>query len=268
MLAAASVRNVGTTAAPSIAGSASSTWWPSSAQSRAVSAQHAQALRVHRRAVRRPGREGDAQRAGIGADLLQERSRRRRRGVGIAGARAARSRRAARRCRARVSVTACSAEQPPSPSPAYGRHGVAPARRLEPDQPAARGRRADRAEAVGGVGHRQHARAHRGRRAAARAAGDAREVPRVPRRPVQLRLAGEREPELAGVGAAEDDEAGALEPRRRARCRRPAAGRRRRSASSRVMRHAGERGREVLHEERHAAERPVGQARRRWPCAP
>src|SRR5204863_6594896 len=87
-----------------------------------------------------------------------------------------------------------------------GREGVAAPRRLETDEAAACRGRADGAEAVGGVGHREHARADRGGGTAARARRDARRGPRVPRGTVEARLAGEREAELAGVGASEDDE--------------------------------------------------------------
>ena len=128
-----------------------------------------------------------------------------------------------------------------------GREGVAAPRRLEPDEAAARRGRADRAEAVGGVGDREHARADRGRGPAARARRDAREIPRVPRRTVEARLAGEREAELAGVGASEDDEP-----------RAPQApdvlavggGGRRVREELRAARHpdAGDGGRQVLHE--------------------
>ena len=151
---------------------------------------------------RRPGRR---------SDLLQERPRRWRRlrrdrprpAPAVASRRAALS-----RTRQRDGVLGRAAGQSLA---GVGRHRVATARGLEADQPAAGGRRADRAEAVGGVRHREHARADRRGGAAARAAGDAREIPGIACRAVQLRLAGETQPELAGVGAAEDDEAGALE---------------------------------------------------------
>src|SRR5439155_3558275 len=140
-----------------------------------------------------------------------------------------------------------------------GREGVAAPRRLETDEAAARCGRADRAEAVGGVRHREHARADRGRGPAARARRDARRVPRVARGTVEARLAGEREAELAGVGASEDDEP-----------RTPQAldvlavggGGRRVGEELRAARHPDARdgSREVLHEVGHTAERAIGQA--------
>ena len=130
-----------------------------------------------------------------------------------------------------VRLTACSVEQTADALADERRKGVAAACRLESHQAAARRGRANGAEAVGGVRDRQHARCDRGCRAAARAARDAREVPRIPRRTVELRLARQRQTELAGVGAPEDDEARALQAASRARCRRRPAACPRRTAS-------------------------------------
>ena len=77
---------------------------------------------------------------------------------------------------------------------AVGAQRDAPARRLEPDQAAARGRDPDRAAAVVAVGDRHHARGHRRRRAAAGAAGRAVERPRVARGAEAARLGGRQDP--------------------------------------------------------------------------
>ena len=139
------------------------------------------------------------------------------------------------------------------------RHGIASPRGLEPDDAAARRGGPDRSEPVAGVRDRQHARAHRGGRAPARSAGDPRQIPGILRRAIELRLAGERQPDLAGIGAAEDDEAGALEPHDVLAVH---GGRRRVGEEARAARHlhTRERCREVLQEEGHAPERPLGQA--------
>src|SRR5712691_8498597 len=106
--------------------------------------------------------------------------------------------------------------------------------------------------------HGQHARAHRSRRAARGSAGDTGGVPRASRRPVKLRLTGQREPELASIGAPEDDEPRPLETLDVLAVR--SRGRRVRE-ELRAPRHgnAGERRRQVLEEEGHALEGPVGQ---------
>ena len=221
--------------------------------------ERAQALRLDLRAVRRQARERDAQRARIGADFLPVGSSRRGRDVGVARARTARrveQRRGVSHGQGHRVLHRAASE----PFAQHRRHRVAAARGLEADDAAARRRRADRAEAVGRVRHREHARSHGRGRAAARAAGDARGIPRIARRTVQPGLAREREPELARVGATEDDETGALEPRDVL-----AVGRGWRRVGEELRasrhRHARDRGREVLHEKRHAGERSVGQTR-------
>src|SRR6266852_1370258 len=106
--------------------------------------------------------------------------------------------------------------------------------------------------------HGQHARAHRGRRAPRGSAGDARGVPGASRRTVELRLAGQREPELAGIGAPEDDEPRPLETLDVLAVRGRGRGVREELRAPRHG-HAGERRRQVLEEEGHALEGPVGQ---------
>src|SRR5690348_10281971 len=86
------------------------------------------------------------------------------------------------------------------------------ARRLQAEQATSRSGNADRAATVGRMRHRQHADSDRRRGAAARAAGAERLVPRVARRPEETRLDRGREAEFRGVGLAEDDEAGTLQP--------------------------------------------------------
>ena len=247
-----------------MAGSASSTWCPRSAARVRGFPKDAQGLRLDRGAVRGPGGEGDAQPARIGTDLVEEWASRRRRAVGIAGPGAA------RRVQDRGAVAHAQGDRvlggkPAAPLAEIGRHGVAAAGRLEADESAAGGRGPDRAEAVRGVRRGQHARSDRGGRAAARSAGDAGRVPGVLRRPVQLRLAGEAEPQLAGVGPPEDDHAGPLQPLdvlavlgRHDVFEEPAPSR---------GRAAREGGAEVLEEIRHALERTVWEAVRDSPAA-
>ena len=171
----------------------------------------AQGLRLDRGAVRGPGGKGDAQPARIGTDLVEVGASRRRRAVGVAGPGAA------RRVQEGGAVAHAQGDrvlggEPAAPLAEIGRHGVAPAGRLEADESAAGGRGPDRAETVRGVRRGQHPRADRGGRATARAAGDACVVPGVLGRAVQARLAGEAQTELAGVGPPEDDHAGPLQP--------------------------------------------------------
>ncbi len=87
--------------------------------------------------------------------------------------------------------------------------------------------------------------------------GDAGGVPRVAGGPVEPGLTGEREADLAAVGAAEDHEAGPLEPGHVFAVER---GRRGVGEEPAAPRHGrpGERGAQVLQQKRHAAERPVG----------
>src|SRR5215212_2602959 len=128
------VRKVGTTSSPSIWGSASSTWWPRSAQS----------LTVSRRAVRYSGATGapfgaflvKAMRSRPGSAPISDRNGRAGAGAAygspgpapeVASSRAAVSR--------TVRVTACSVEQPPRPSPEYGAWELRPLVGLSPTSP-------------------------------------------------------------------------------------------------------------------------------------
>ena len=179
------VRKVGTTASASIAGSASSTRWPRSAQSDAVSCSTRSESAATGAPLGRLAGDGDAERARIGAHLREEGACWRRRDVGIARAGARRrieQRRAVpHRERHRVldgEATERFAE--------VGRHGVARPRRAQADQAAGRRRRADRAEAVRGMGDRQHARGHGRRSAAARAGRCPLQVPGIARGAVEL----------------------------------------------------------------------------------
>src|SRR5262249_21544770 len=222
--------------------------------------QRPQRLGLDLGAVGRGAREGDPQPARIGADLLGQRPRQRRRDVRITQPGARRG--VEQRRRVAHGERHCVLGGRPAEAFAEVRRLRVPAAcGLETDQPAARRRRSNAAEAIGRVRHRQHARADRRGRATAAAAGDARRIPRIPRGTVQLGLAGERQSELARVRAPEDHEPGALEPAHVLAVRR----RRRRigvvTAPAR-HRHAGDRGREVLHQIRHAAEGTVGQAGR------
>ena len=167
-------------------------------------------------------------------------------------------RRAARRCRGRESVTACSVEQPPRPSPEYGdwlfrpRVGFSPTRpqqaagaRIEP--------KPSEACAIGSI------------RAPTDAAAPPDEppeirfgVPGAPGRAVRPGLAGQREPQLARVGAAEDDEPGRLQTADQL------AGRRDRWRVLEEVRPARDDvarppAVQVFEQERHAPERPVRQ---------
>ena len=263
MFAAAKVRKVGTTAARSIAGSCFGHLVAEIAAELRNLGEHAQALRLDLCAVRRQARERDAQRAGIGADFLPERPGAAAAPRGIARARAAgrvEERRASRR---RTGSPACSIEQPPRPSTQARRHRVAPARGLgSPRGPQ---------HAAGAANHDLNPSvacaigSMRAPTAAAapplRAAGDAREVPWILRRSRASEVAGERRDRAPHVF---------VRPRSRGPARWSRAtvlavggGRAGASAKNRELRrhgHAGDRRAEILHEEGHARERPVGQA--------
>ena len=87
-----------------------------------------------------------------------------------------------------------------------------PARRLEAEQPAARGGDPDRAAAVVAVRRRHDARRDRRRRTAAGPARRALRIPRVVGRPVGLRLGDRQQPELGRAGLSDGDEASGAEP--------------------------------------------------------
>src|SRR5687767_13761718 len=74
------------------------------------------------------------------------------------------------------------------------------------------GRAAEGAEAVGAMGRRQHARPYGGSGPAARASGDAGQVPWIAGWTMELRLAGEAQAQFTGIGLAEIDQSGALQP--------------------------------------------------------
>src|SRR5712691_2484729 len=134
VLAVASVRNVGTTAVPSISGFASSTSWPRSPQSLTVSARAARlsgstlapfgVLTVHAMRSRPDAAPTSAWngRAGAGATYGSPGP-----APAVASSSAAQSR--------TVSVTACSVEQPPRPSPIYGANVLRPRVGLRPTRP-------------------------------------------------------------------------------------------------------------------------------------
>ena len=105
--------------------------------------------------------------------------------------------------------------------------------------------------------HRQHARADGSGGPAARSARDVRDVPRIARRAMELRFAGEREAKLAGVGSPKDDEPCSLEPFHMLAVSGGWWSIRKEPGASRHA-HTRDRRREILHEERHATERPVG----------
>ena len=81
------------------------------------------------------------------------------------------------------------------------------ARRLQPEQPAARGRNADRASAVGRVRCRNETGRERCGGTSARPTRRQLGVPRIPRRPVELGLRERDRPELGRVRLADDNEA-------------------------------------------------------------
>ena len=209
-------------------------------------------------AVRRLGGPGDPQTTGRGTDLGLERSRRRRSDVRITRP-GCRGRVEQRRAIAHAQRHRVLGRAAAEAFTRVGRERVAPTGGLETDQPAAGGWSANGPKAVAGVGHRQHAGSDGSGGAAARAAGDAREVPRRARRAEELGLAGQRESQLARVGAAEEDEAGALEAFDVLAVDR---GRRRIGEEARAACHRqpGHDSGEVFQEKRHPAERPVGQA--------
>ena len=163
-----------------------------------------------RRAEERLGGHRDAQRAGVAVEALGVRRRRARDVVPVARRRAVdgieQQRGVAHRARDRELV--CEAAD----RLAHGRPDRhAAARRLEPHQPAPRGRDADRPAAIVGVRQRQRARGHQRGRPAARPAGTALGVPRVARRTVDDRRGVDVEGELGRRGPHEREQAGRAE---------------------------------------------------------
>ena len=151
----------------------------------------------------------DPQATGRGADLLRERPLRwrrkvRRPDIGTAGH--------VQQCGA-VAHAARDDVLGGHARPAFATIGavrIARARRLEPEQSAARGRDADRSATVRGVGGGHDPGGDRSCRAAAGAAGHVVEIPRIARGAMQPGLGGDGEAELGRIGLAEDVETAAL----------------------------------------------------------
>ena len=147
----------------------------------------------------------DAEAAGIGTDLVRERTARRRRGVGIArhrpGSAIEDGRAIAHRAREHVLV----GEHRPvlTEARAERRAGAA---RLQPDQAACARRHPDRSAHVVRVRRGHEPCGNRGARATTRATGRTTQVPRVVRRAVRDGLGEERRRELREVRLADEDE--------------------------------------------------------------
>ncbi len=137
------------------------------------------------------------------------------------------------------------------------------ARRLQPEQAAQRRRDTDRAAAVGGMGHRQAARRHDGRGAARRSAGREVGTPRVYGRTAECGLRRRRQSQFAGVGAADDHQAGTPQARDRGAVVR---GHRFLGEESRPQgrRRTGTIGHQLLDDIGHALERPLARRRDRF----
>jgi hypothetical protein len=186
-----------------------------------------------------------------GAPTSSRTGARRQRRVWIAGFR---SRRAVehRRCVAHRAADDVLADQAAEQIAEHGTERVATPRRLEADEPAARGGNADRAAAVVRMGERHDAGGDRRGGAAARAARRVVEVPGVVAGPVQHALGRRQQTELGHVGLANRHQARRLEARDqsvvlhdRKVFQKARAG---------VGRHAGVVAEDVLEEERNAAE--------------
>ena len=184
------------------AGDAGSTVWPSDASSAAASS--AAAVHAGSTGTSPAGAVAlstpTAQRAGCGADLVEERPARRRGRVRVAGHRA-RERVEHRRAVAHRAGDHVADHESGPRLAVVGPERDAPARGLQPEQAARAGGDADRTTAVAGVRDRHHARRHRGRAAAARSTGRTREVPRVVRGAVSLRLGGRRAARAPGCSS-------------------------------------------------------------------
>ena len=150
--------------------------------------------------------------------------------------------------------------QPISGSAASGPVGVRSRVGFRADQAVAARRDADRAAAVVGVRDRDDAGGDRRRRAAARSAGAAPAHPGIVNRAVEDGLGGGVVAELGRLGGADQDQAGAAEARHQLGVVREddAA----REAAAEVERDPGGVADQLLDHERHAAERPVGDAGR------
>ena len=97
------------------------------------------------------------------------------------------------------------------PSGQTGAGGHAAEGRLEPEDPAERGRDPDRAATIGAEGEGAEPRRHRRPRPAARPAGRARHIPRIARGAKEGVVGDALEPELRRVRLAHDDRAGGAE---------------------------------------------------------
>ena len=142
--------------------------WPSDSSSAAASSAAAVHAGIDGHQTGRRGRaqHADAQRAGVGTDLVEERPARRRGRVRIARHRA-REHVEHRRAVAHGAGDHVAGHESGPRLAVVGPERDAPARGLQPEQAARAGRDADRAAAVTGVRDRHHAGGHR-RRAARR----------------------------------------------------------------------------------------------------
>ncbi len=212
---------------------------------------------IHRMRHRGLGRERDSQPSWIRSDLVEKRPARRRRPVSIArlvaGEHVEKRGGVAHRDRDRAAL----GELERAARERCGRDPTA--RRLDPEEAATRSRNADRPAAVRAVSEREHAGGDRRRRAARRAPGRARGIPRVPARAVQVGFRDGSDPELGRVALADHDEAGFLHPPYDRRIVRRHVVRERSRREGRA--HTRRLG-QILHEHRHAAERPVCGCRR------
>ena len=134
-----------------------------------------------------------------------------------------------------------------------------PLRGFQTDQPATRRRDPDRAATIAGVGDRHHPGGHCCSRPAARTTRYVIGVPGVAGRSVGDRFGHRQAAELGAVGAPQRDQTGSAEPRDE----RAVDGRDRHRVAERnvAVRHRlpGVRRPQVLQQERHAAERSLGQ---------
>ena len=154
--------------------------------------------------------KGDAEPAGIAADLLRERPLRRRRDIG------ARCLRAANRVQHDRAVAHADAHDMTAgkAAPAFAAIGperIARAGRLQSEHAGCRSGNADRTAAVAGMRHGKDARGDRRGRAAGRTSGGMRQIPRVAGRAEQAALGGRQQAELRAGALAEDRHPGVEE---------------------------------------------------------
>ena len=156
-------------------------------------------------------------------------------------------------------VTASRATSPPHASPTSGPIGTRPRPGLSPTRPQALAGMRIEPPAVAGVAHGDHAGGDGRGRPAARPAGGAGRVPRVVGRAVGLGLGRRDEPQLRGVGLADDDQPRGAEPPDQRVVRRRHVARVAQRPAALVEREPGGGAVEVLQHERHAPERAVGE---------